>query len=124
MKELFYIKGDPTNPEGVKEALLEKYPYIDRTSTCDLDYVYYFVNENSFSECGIYSFMGNLLKTYGTEIFPKKKQEFEEKTMYKPLYHCNMFCTTEALFNTIEEVLNSSDNVIGYQEVKVKVLKK
>lgn len=133
MKELFYIKGDPKNPEDVEKALLEKYP--DAIITCfdsfnNEKYLYYVNESNDIVEAHYDSHIGEILKRFGTEIFPKKKQEFEEKVMYQavtkrigndftPYYYAH-----SDLFETIQEVLDYSPNVYGYIEVKVKLLKK
>lgn len=130
MKELFYIKGDSKNPEDVVDALLEKYP--NAITTCfgsfnDEEYLYYVNESNDIVETHYESHLGEILKRFGTEIFPKKQQEFLEKTMYQPIYEIianGSIGLTYNLYNTIDEAMNSSKDVIGYKEIKIKIRKK
>lgn len=128
MKELFYIKGDPTNSKGVKDALLEKYPNAENPNNwafTDND-GYYCVFDNKIDVASIDSGFGSFLKEYGTEIFPKKKQEFEEKIMYQAVIRdrkkdsYSSCYKSDRLFETIQEAFNYDENVCGYKEVKVK----
>lgn len=128
-EELFYIKGNPKNPEDVENALLEKYP--NAITTCfdsfnDEEYLYYVNERNDIVETHYESHLGEILKRFGTEIFPKEKQEFQEKIMYQAVYKLqgnNADNLTNRLYNTIEEAMSSFDDVVGYREVKIKVLK-
>lgn len=129
MEELFYIKGDPTNPEGVKEALLGKYPEAN-VMCCLFTFSYrsslYYVNEdNDIIEAYYSSNLGRMVKMFGTEIFPIKKQEFEERIMYRAVItQYNNRYTQDRLWETVEDMFNYYEEIVGYQEVKVKILKK
>lgn len=132
MKELFYIKGNSENPEEVKEALLEKYPNIEDLNDWSFtdEHAYYCVFDNMIDSTSINSGFGTFLRQYGTEIFPQKKQEFEDKILYQPIFRKidkNLkiyYYESDYLSETIQEALNCDPDVYGYKEVKIKVLKK
>lgn len=71
--KLFYIRGSKTNPEGVKKALLEKYPNICNQSLVvwtQEDMLIYVDGDDCCSCCYDDSTVGRTLIKYGEEIVP------------------------------------------------------
>lgn len=76
MSTLYYIRGSKTNPEGVKQILLDRGGNLLIKYSFDEEYCLYYINSNNtISYASVYSQAGDIIQCYGTELKPKESFE-------------------------------------------------
>lgn len=124
---MYYIKGNPDNPKGVEETLLDKYPTasnLTRLTFIDASAYYYVNPKTNIIEC---SHEKKFFEIFGEELV--NIPETEEVVMYQGVFNCRDEFTYEKdmLCNSLSELkrIASEDglNLIGYKKISFQKFK-